>query len=300
MTGGGRQGWSRAALHGVPIAVFVLGLYLYWFGVADRYAVFLYEHLGATPFDAVTRSRYWMAGLVAAGFVLTGTNAVMWAAGRLAARQGRVLSPPGWWRVWLIAALIAAPGILAITMTLNAPTLPPTLAGATAIAAAGGLALALLPSAWAAARPAQLAALALDGLALMPTLLLMPALELPGEGLSVTPQVVRAAALGGVMASAAALAALTAARWRGWLPAGDSTGWRVFLAGAAWAYLVMPVAHYLLATPAQYRYISTASNFFADGLLLQAATLVTAGALAGVCGAVRLRLEPRQRRHSTL
>ena len=66
MANGSRQEWRRAALHALPIAVFVLGLYGYWFGIADRYAVFLYEHLGATPFDAVTRSRYWMAGLVAA------------------------------------------------------------------------------------------------------------------------------------------------------------------------------------------------------------------------------------------
>ncbi len=294
MADGSRQVWRRAALHALPIAVFVLWLYGYWFGIADRYAVFLYEHLGATPFDAVTRSRYWMAGLVAAGLVLIGYNAVLWAAGRIAARRGRVLSLPGWWRVWLIAAALVIPGILAITLTANNPTLPLPLAFASAAAAASGLALAVLPSAWAAIRPAQLAALALDGLALVPTLLLMPALELPGEGLSVTPQVVTAAAIGGVIASTIALAVLTAARWRGWLPAVASTGWQIFLAGVGWAYLIMPVTHYLLATPVQYRYISTASNFFADGPLLQAATLLTAGLLAGLCAGIRARLLQRE------
>ena len=59
-------------LHAVPISLFVLGISYYWFAVADRYAIFLYGHLGATPFDEVTSSRYWMGGLVAAGFVLLG------------------------------------------------------------------------------------------------------------------------------------------------------------------------------------------------------------------------------------
>jgi len=40
-----------ALLHAVPISLFVLGLFYYWFDVADRYAIFLYGHLGATPFD---------------------------------------------------------------------------------------------------------------------------------------------------------------------------------------------------------------------------------------------------------
>lgn len=62
--------WKAALLHAVPICLFILGLFYHWFAVADRYAVFLYEHLGATPFDDVTSSRYWMSGLVASGAVV--------------------------------------------------------------------------------------------------------------------------------------------------------------------------------------------------------------------------------------
>ena len=69
--------WIHSAIR-LPITVFLLGLTYYWFAVADRYAVFLYEHLGATPFDAVTGSRYWMAGLIANGFVLVLYTATMW------------------------------------------------------------------------------------------------------------------------------------------------------------------------------------------------------------------------------
>ena len=44
----------------------------YWFAVANRYVIFLHAHLDATPFDDVTRSRYWIAGLVASGIVMVG------------------------------------------------------------------------------------------------------------------------------------------------------------------------------------------------------------------------------------
>ena len=85
MTAGVQPAWVPALLHAVPISLFVLGLFYYWFAVADRYAVFLYEHLGATPFDAATSSRYWMAGLVAAGAVMVIYVAVNWSIGRLSA-----------------------------------------------------------------------------------------------------------------------------------------------------------------------------------------------------------------------
>lgn len=96
------QDWRRAALRGVPIALFMLALYAYWFGFANRYSVFLYEHLNATPFDEVTRSRYWMAGLVASGLVLILYNGLIWLVSRF-----RMVTLPAWWRVWIAAAALA-------------------------------------------------------------------------------------------------------------------------------------------------------------------------------------------------
>ena len=89
-----------------PICLFVLGLFYYWFAVADRYAIFLYGHRTpgiplAQPFDAMTRSRYWMAGLVAAGAVMVIYTAFNWILGRLAIRRGQNYRPPAWWRVWV-------------------------------------------------------------------------------------------------------------------------------------------------------------------------------------------------------
>ena len=59
----------------VFISIFVLGVFYYWYGIANRYSIFLYAHtavgiLQAQPFDEMTSSRYWMSGLVAAGAVM--------------------------------------------------------------------------------------------------------------------------------------------------------------------------------------------------------------------------------------
>ena len=91
-----RTAWRPALLHAAPICLFVLGLFYYWFAIADRYAVFLYDHLGATPFDAITSSRYWMAGLVASGAVMVAYTGGCWLLGRIAARRRCDYRPPLW------------------------------------------------------------------------------------------------------------------------------------------------------------------------------------------------------------
>ena len=68
--------WYAALIHALPIVAGVLALFYYWFAVADRHIIFLYYHdMGplvpdTTPFSFVTASRYWVAGLVAAGGML--------------------------------------------------------------------------------------------------------------------------------------------------------------------------------------------------------------------------------------
>ena len=37
--------------HAAPITLFILALFYKWFALDDHYAVFLYGHLNATPFD---------------------------------------------------------------------------------------------------------------------------------------------------------------------------------------------------------------------------------------------------------
>ena len=273
-----------ALLHAVPISLFVLGLFYYWFDVADRYAIFLYGHLGATPFDEVTSSRYWMSGLVAAGFVMVGYTALNWLMGRGAVLRQLDYSPPAWRRVWLLCAPPLVIGIPVITMTVNWPTLPLSNATACVVAILIGLAVALAPGSLAARRPFDLGWLVLDGMGLMPSLLLLRAIELPGRGL-VSARTAYLAALGGTLAGAVWLGVMTGLRaWRHKSPPSAST---LFVAGLCLSYLLMPLVHHLVFTPWRCRYISTASNFFPRSIGVQLVSFLVAAVLA--IGITRLR-----------
>lgn len=284
--------WRRPLVEATLITAFVLGLFTYWFAVADRYVVFLYGHTApgiplTQPFDAITRSRTWMAGLVAAGAVLVLYAAINWLGGRIAARRGRSFGAPSPWRVWALGALPLAVGIPAITMTVNSPTLPLSLAAACVAATLAGLAVALPAGRWAAERPGDLAWLAADGLGLVPALLLLRAVELPGRGLSVSPVVAWGAAIGGLVAGALWLALMGVLRRRRRRESPGAVA--LFVAGLALSYLLLPLAHYLLAVPPGFRYISNAANFFAVNPLIQLLALLAAATLAAGATALRQR-----------
>ena len=142
--------WRLALSHALPIGARVVGLFYFWFAVADRYAIFFYDHLGAGPFDPITVSRYLMAGPVAGGFVLVIYVLVGWTAGRLAVQRGGDYRPPYWWQVWTVYSLPVLLLVSAITATQNAPVLPWSLAVACAGMTLANLALALLPGSLAA------------------------------------------------------------------------------------------------------------------------------------------------------
>ena len=275
--------WRRPFIEAAAIVVLVLSLYTYWFAQADRYVIFLYGHTapGITltePFDAMTSSRYWMAGLVAAGVVMLLYTGVNWIGGRIAARRGSSFGTPPWWRVWVLSAPGLIAGIPAITMTANAPVLPLSLAAASAAAALAGLALALMPGRWAADRPDDLLWLMLDGMGLIPTLVFLRAIELPGRGLAVSPAVAWFVAIGAIVGGALWLTLLSVLRRWGERPSPGAMV--IFLAGVGLSYTLMPLAHYLTAGPSGFRYITNSGNFFALNPLLQLLAFVAAAGLA--------------------
>ena len=287
----------RPLLDAALITLFVLALFFHWFGLANRYVLFLYGHSApgiplTQPFDALTRSRHWMAGLVAAGAVLLLYAAANWLGGRIASRRGRSFGAPAPWQVWALCVLPLAVGIPAITMTANAPTLPLSLAAACVAATLGGLALALPVGRWAAERPGDLVWLAADGLGLVPALMLLRAVELPGRGLSVSPAVAWGAALGGLGGGALWLALV--GPWRRRRRREPPGAVAIFAAGLALSYVLLPLAHYLLAGPPGFRYVSDAANFFAVNPLIQLLALLAAAALAAGATARRRRRDGRR------
>jgi hypothetical protein len=267
----------------------ILGLFYYWFAVADRYIVFLYQHdMGplvpdTSPFSRVTSSRYWMAGLVASGEVAILYGVVNWLLGRIMPKY----RAPEWWRVWAICAALLLVGIPGITMTVNQPTLPASNAAQVTVITLLGLALALIPGRLAAECPGELIWLSADGFGL--TLVLLNLIHL--EKLS------RWLARGAIWWVRMMVVGLAVGV--GWLLMVTGLGfWRrrpvtgtmgVFVAGLCVAYLVMPVVHHLIGTDGYY-YISDSDNFFARSEGLQAFTWVVAAGIALGVGRLRKRL----------
>ncbi len=260
--------------HAAPITLFILALFYYWFGVADRYATFLYAHLGATPFDEITVSRYWMSGLVADGAVMMLYALVCCVLSRLSS----MFRVPEWWRVWLACALPLGVGIPLITMSVNTPTLPFVLAVVCVFVALIGLAFALMPASLAVRQPSDLVWHALDGFGLMPTLIMFRAIELPGKGLAPSPAILYLAAFGSVIFSGVWLAALGLLRARLNAPIRHAAA--IFISGLCWSYLLLPLTHHLFSTPAPYKYITASANFFASNFGVQLLALILAAGLA--------------------
>ncbi len=251
--------WSAVAV-AFTVTTVVNSLFWHWFVIADRYHIFLYNHLGAAPFDERTRSRYWMSGLVASGLALLGYSLFNWLVGRIAGMGYRHYRPPSWRRVWLVCALPLGIIIPLITSTQNWPTLPLPLAFTCAAVALLGLAFALMPGALIARQPGKFLGLAMVGPGLIPAFLLLRVVELPGLGLVSIP-LAYTAAIGGTLVGA------------GWLVSGacvlrrwfrQSLRWQeILVSGICWSYLILPLVHHLLLTPPAYRYISLSQNFFA-------------------------------------
>ena len=270
--------------HAAPITLFILALFYKWFALDDRYAVFLYGHLNATPFDEITTSRYAMAGLVACGAVMLLYIAANFSL-VLIVRGYRV---PACSRVWLLCALPLAIGIVLITTTQNAPTLPLNLALGCAIAALAGLMFALIPGAVAAQNPRELAWLAFDGFGLMPMLIIVRAIEMADKGLFVGAPVLYAVAAGSIVGGAVWLIGMGLGR--AWRRVGMPSARAILVAGICWSYLALPLAHYLFATPANFKYITASANFFATNVGLQTGIFLVALFLAIGATCLRTRL----------
>jgi len=288
-----RTAWRPALLHALPVTVMLVGLVWYWFAIADRHIVFLYYHdMGplvpdTSPFSFVTRSRYWMTGLVASGAVMVLYAAANW----LLARFGGQYRPPAWWRVWTLCAGPLLIGIPAITMTVNEPTLPAVNAAQTTVATLMGLVLALMPGRMAAERPSELIWLACDGWGLMMVLLNSIALERVGGWLARGRVSYVRWMVVGLAFGAGLLLVMTGLRV--WRRTCIPTAAAVFMAGLCVAYPLMALAHHVSFTD-HYYYISGRDNFFARSGALQIGAWLIAATLALAVTRLREHLNARR------
>ncbi len=293
----GFRAWQVELIFAAPIVLFVVYLFYTWFGVLDRYFIFLYFHnmgtgFDTTPFGRVTASRYWMSGLVASGAVM-----VLYIAANLV--LGRVLKrfrPPTWWRLCVLCAIPLSIAIPAIVMTVNDPVLP--LANGAQVTAVTliGLALVVMLGQLAAKRPLAYILLMIDGLGLACLLLSLIRLEnyalwiyRGGMGTTYGYLVLALIVLG-----VGWMIVMTAFRYWRRTQAPSAAAWLV--AGLDIAYLLLPLSHHLFASrdygswaaPAYFGYISDADNFFARSLPLQIGVWIAVALIA--LGFTRLRL----------
>ncbi len=283
--------YKLAFLHATPISLFIIGLFYYWFALANRYTIFLYYHLGATPFDERTSSRYWMSGLVASGAVMVMYTMTNWFWGRIAGLRNQSYAPPVWWRVWLLCAMPLTISIMAITMSLNQPTLPLSNALACVLATLLGLGLALLPGSLAAQHPLELGWLIVIASGLVPSLLLLRAIELPSRGFP-SKRTTDLIAIGSTLAGAAW--STVAARLQVWRCKLHVDATKLLAASLCLSYLLMPLVHYLLLTPPEFHYISASTNFFAMRWSTQLMVFCVVGTMAAVLAQLQ------QRWHTTI
>jgi len=244
----------------------VLGLFYHWFAIANRYVVFLYEHLGAGPFQEPNYSRHWMAGLVASGALFCIYALVGWCCVSLTNAFHKTYNPPSWQQVWLLSALPVAIGIWAITTRCNFPTLPWQLSARCIIAAWIGMALALWLAELIVHQTSEALWVILQGAGMVPILLLLRAIELPSHGLA-SPASAYLLAIAGLTVGILWIAGV--ARLRLALRKPSLNPFSVFCAGLGLSYVVLPFVHYLFLTPPGIRYISTAGNFFAISPVVQ-------------------------------
>jgi hypothetical protein len=257
-----------ALLFALGIDVLIIALYTYWFAVADRYRVFLYDHdMGVnvpdtSPFSPVTGSRYWMTGLVAAGAIMILYAGLIWLIGRLRSNY----KAPEWWHVWVMASPLLLVAIPLITLTANEPVLTARYAAQTTLVCILGLALAISPGKMAAERPFDLAWLALDGFGLMLILTTLPGLQFLDRWLERGQTLYVLMLFLGAIAGVLWLLFMTALRF--WRRQFHHSAAELLLAGFAVSYLFLPLAHHLLFTDG-YFYITDSDNFLARNVPLQ-------------------------------
>jgi|GEM_PF-6171342 len=233
-------------------------LLAYWFGLADRYSIFLYghvDHIGdppAQPFDALTRTRYVMASFAAAGF---GASADVVRA--LASRSfASAVRPCGGWRAYALTALGLSVSTTALAHGVNAPTLPFGHALLVGAAAGIGFGLAIWWRDTVDGGTGRLAWLVADGAGPAIVLLGWRVVELPERGVAVSRATLAATAV--VLGAAASIHLVGYVRVHAPdAPAGSLL--RTLAAGTCVAVLGFPMLHHLHTLPA-YPYITAAQN----------------------------------------
>lgn len=214
-----------------------------------------------------------MCGLVASGAVFLLTTTAHWLVTQFASAFNRKYTAPAWWQSWLSCAIPLSVGIVFITTRFNYPTLPLSIALLCVISTLAGLAIALYTSSLVVTAPRECFKLAIVALGLVPIFLLLRAIELPSAGLS-TFSFAYSLAIGGTIAGLLWSITVVWLQSRLYPFTCTRVALNVYVTGLCISYLLLPLIHYIVFTPPQYRYISLSANFFALNSSIQLITMI--------------------------
>lgn len=265
----------------ILVIVISLGVYFYLFGCADRKIVFLYDHLGLTPFDKMTTGRYWMTGLVLSGFLT-----ILYLIARLVLRfiKSEKISWKAIVKYSMIPLII---GVVLITMTLGEPKLTFLIAISSALALMIGIAIGFSVVDDLIKDYRSTFIYLIVGLGLVPFLLLFRVLELPEKrilAMNICVLVILISIVGGIF----------------WLlilyrifKKDRPTLINVIKGTVAIGYIGLPLLHYLTATPKGIPYITTADNFFADNMILRITNWILLILMVFLVDKLTIRIMPK-------
>jgi hypothetical protein len=240
------------------VTVISLAVYSYLFGCADRKIVFLYEHLGLTPFDRITTGRYWMAGLILSGFL-----SILYLVIRLILKLIIKSEIIYWKNIVKFSVIPLIIGVLIITMTFGEPEMTFLIAISSGLALIIGISTGFSVIDDLINDYRSTFIYLVIGLGLVPFLVLFRVLELPGKGIlamNISVFVVVFSTVGGFL-----WLFISHRIFKNYRP-----GFINVIKGTlAFGYIGLPVLHYLVLTPKGIPYITSSDNFFADNLGLR-------------------------------
>ena len=262
----------KDAVYSVIISIVIAGVFYYWFAAAERNYLFLYGHYGWRPFHRMTLGRYWMTGLVLSCFITftyTAVNYILLYSAGFLKKSYRI---PSWKAVWFLSQPVVLAGIPVI-LNLNSPVIPADIIIICVTVISSGLALGLYCADILLHSIKKFIILSLDGIMLLPSLILMLSLELPAKGvLNMTYTAAIVIALGGIAVSFSGLIINSYFFKRKKITPGKNH--EIILFSFFYAYIILPMAHYLFAAPPGNPYITTSDNFFPDNNMLKLFTWI--------------------------
>ena len=248
----------REVILSILVTILAIGAYLYASVFADRKNIFLYEHLGAGPFDPMTTGRYWMFGFVVAGFICALLFFILSLLNINKKRAGLNVT-----KIITYTSIPLLVSVLLIVLSFGEPALTFSLSLSTAVTLIFGLVVGIsfvndLTTKWLITVKQMVI-----GVGLIPFAVLFRALELPGKGILSMNTAIKIPVATFVFGTIWVIVTK-------WIFRKQEIKNILVLREIAVMYcLGLPVIHFFVTVFERHPYITSSDNLFADNIWLR-------------------------------